>query len=173
MVGARSTITGIASGLSTHAVSLMDAFWPGALTLLLTPQRSLAWDLPMDVPLGVRMPLHPLTLAFLLRSGPLVVTSANLPGIPAPVDVDDALEQLGDAVSVALDAGDLSAGDATGVDVLPSTVVDVTTSPPRIVRPGAVSIAELRRVCPDVEAEDPELPRRVSPSQGQPHEGDE
>ena len=108
----------------------MDAFWPGALTLLLTPQRTLAWDLPMDAPLAVRMPLHPLALALLLKSGPLVVTSANLPGMSAPADVDDALEQLGDAVGVALDAGDLSDGEA-----LPSTVVDVT-GPDRARGPG-------------------------------------
>ncbi len=168
MVGARSTVAGIASGVCEQARILMDAFWPGALTLLLTPQRTLAWDLPMDVPLAVRMPLHPVSLALLRQSGPLVVTSANLPGLAAPFDVDDALEQLGDAVALALDAGDLSGGER-----LPSTVVDATGAQPRVVRAGAVSLADLRRACPDVEAEVPDTPRRVSPSQGQPPEGDE
>jgi tRNA A37 threonylcarbamoyladenosine synthetase subunit TsaC/SUA5/YrdC len=114
------------------------------------------------------MPLHPLALALLRQSGPLAVTAANLPGLAAPVDVDDALEQLGDRVALALDAGDLSDGDA-----LPSTVVDVTSARPRVVRSGAVSLADLRRACPDVEADDPGLPRRVSPSPDPPLEGDE
>ncbi len=167
MVGARSTVTGIASGVCEQARILMDAFWPGALTLLLTPQRTLAWDLPMDVPLAVRMPLHPVALALLRQSGPLAVTAANLPGLTAPVDVDDALEQLGDTVALALDAGDLSGGER-----LPSTVVDVTGDRPRVVRSGAVSLADLRRACPDVEADEHDAPRRVSPLPGQPSEGD-
>lgn len=88
----------------------MEAFWPGPLTLLLAPQPTLAWDLPGSAPLAVRMPLHPLALALLSASGPMVVTTANLSGMPAPTGIDDALEQLGDGVSLALDAGDL-AGD--------------------------------------------------------------
>ena len=168
MVGARSTVAGIASGVSEQARSLMDAFWPGALTLLLTPQRTLAWDLPVDAPLAVRMPLHPVALALLMRTGPLVVTAANLPGLAAPTEMDDALEQLGDAVVVALDAGDLSEDDD-----LPSTVVDVTSATPRIVRVGAVRVSDLRAVCPDVDADETTIPRRVSESQGDRPEGDE
>ncbi len=60
MVGARSTVPGIAARISDDARALMEAFWPGSLTLLLTPQPTLAWDLPRHAPLAVRMPLHPL-----------------------------------------------------------------------------------------------------------------
>lgn len=143
MVGARSTVAGIAARISDEARALMDAFWPGPLTLLMNPQTTLAWDLPGDAPLAVRMPLHPVALALLDRSGPLVVTTANQPGLPAPVDVDDALEQVGENVALALDAGDLSDGST-----LPSTVVDVTGATPRVVRIGEVSVERLRRVCP-------------------------
>ena len=143
MVGARSTMAGIAARISDDAKGLMDAFWPGPLTLLMTPQSTLAWDLPADAPLAVRMPLHPMALALLDRSGPLVVTTANQPGLAAPVDVDDALDQLGDEISLALDAGDLSDGTT-----LPSTVVDVTGSEPVVVRIGELSIERLRRICP-------------------------
>jgi len=125
------------------AQALAERFWPGPLTLLMSPQATLAWDLPSDAPLAVRMPLHPVALALLDRSGPLAVTSANQPGLPAPADVDDALDQLGEDVSLALDAGDLSLGPA-----LPSTVVDVTGSVPRVVRAGEVPIDRLRRVVP-------------------------
>lgn len=148
MVGARSTVPGIAARVPDEARLLMEACWPGALTLLLTPQTTLAWDLPASAPLAVRMPLHPMALALLQRSGPLVVTTANLPGLPAPTDVDDALTQVGDAVALALDAGSLATEPT-----LPSTVVDVTGPVPRVVRQGAVPLETLLRACPTVLAE--------------------
>ena len=58
MVGARSTLAGIASGVSPEAQALIDAFWPGPLTLILNQQPTLAWALPGDAPLSVRMPLR-------------------------------------------------------------------------------------------------------------------
>jgi L-threonylcarbamoyladenylate synthase len=149
MVGARATVAGIAARVPDDARALMDAFWPGSLTLLLSPQPTLAWDLPGDAPLAIRMPLHPVALALLAQSGPLVVTTANQPGIQAPTDVDDAVAQLGDAIGLALDAGDLS-----GAEQLPSTVVDVTGAQPRVVRIGAIPVEQLRRVCPHVLGED-------------------
>lgn len=145
MVGRRATVSGITARVSDQAQRLIDAFWPGPLTVLLSPQPTLAWDLPRDAPVAVRMPLHPLTLALLERTGPLVVTTANLPGLAAPADVDDALEQLGEAVAVALDAGSLLDESA-----LPSSVVDATGENPVVVRVGALSIEDLRRICPDV-----------------------
>lgn len=145
LVGARSTVPGVAARVGDDARALMDAFWPGLLTLLLPPQPTLAWDLPNGAPLAVRMPLHPVALALLAASGPLVVTTANLRGLPAPADVDDALAQLGDSVALALDAGDLT--DESG---LPSTVVDLTGDAPRVVRMGSVSLDALRGACPAV-----------------------
>lgn len=148
MVGRRTTVAGIATRVSDSAARMMDAFWPGPLTLLLTPQPSLAWDLPGNAPVAVRMPLHPLALAVLASTGPLVVTGANLPGLSAPTDVDDALMQLGEAVTVVLDVGSLRDDDA-----LPSSVIDATGDTPVVVRIGALSLDELRGICPDVRAD--------------------
>jgi L-threonylcarbamoyladenylate synthase len=147
MVGARSTVPGIAARVPDDARALMDAFWPGPLTLLLSPQPTLAWDLPPEAPLAVRMPLHPVALALLRQSGPLVVTTANQPGLPAPADVDDAIAQVGGRASLALDTGPLD--DAA----LPSTIVDVTSGVPRVVRLGQIGLDRLGRVCPHVLAE--------------------
>jgi L-threonylcarbamoyladenylate synthase len=153
MVGARSTVPGIATGVTDSARALMDAFWPGPLTVMLTPQPTLAWALPPDLAISVRMPLHPVALALLAATGPLVVTTANVPGIPAPTVVDDALSQLGRQVAIALDAGDL-----TDEDSLPSTVVDATGQVPVVVRVGALPVSELERICavmlPDAEPPD-------------------
>ncbi len=145
MVGGRSTVPGIASRSSDDARALMDAFWPGPLTLLLDPQPTLAWDLPPSSPIAVRMPLHPLALALLAQTGPLVVTTANQPGLMPPTTAEDAISQLGDYAALALDAGDLADEEA-----LPSTVVDVTGERPRVVRIGAISVERLRVVCPHV-----------------------
>lgn len=142
MIGSKSTVAGVATGLTDSARALMDAYWPGLLTVMVRPQSTLAWELPPDAPLSLRMPLHPLALALLAATGPLVATSANIPGLPAPSDADDAIEQIGKAVFITLDAGDLATADA-----LPSTVVDVTGEIPVMVREGAISLAELRAVC--------------------------
>lgn len=150
MVGSLSTVGGIASRVSDPARILMESFWPGSLTLLLSPQSTLAWDMPADAPLAVRMPLHPVALALLAASGPLAVTTANLPGLGAPTDVDDALSQMGGVVALALDAGPLAQDPG-----LASTIVDVTVDPPRIVRPGLVTAEELTRRCPAIVHGDP------------------
>lgn len=145
MVGKRSTVPGIAARLTDDARVLMEGFWPGPLTLLLTAQPSLAWDQPADAPVAVRMPLHPVALAVLTATGPLVVTAANLPGLPAPVTVDDALAQMGDDCALALDAGPLPGGTHGA-----STVVDASAVPPRILRPGALTASQIRECCPSV-----------------------
>ena len=153
MVGSRATVGGIAARVSDDARVLMEAFWPGPLTLLLAPQTTLAWDMPADAPVAVRMPLHPVALALLAATGPLAVTTANLPGLPAPTDVDDALTQVGGDVTLALDAGSLSRGPSASEPGVPaaSTIVDVSVDPPRIVRPGTVSAEELLRRCPSID----------------------
>ena len=152
MVGSRATVAGIASRVSDAARILMESFWPGPLTLLLSPQTTLAWDMPADAPLAVRMPLHPVALGLLAATGPLAVTTANLPGLAAPTDVDDALSQMGGSVSLALDAGALAQDSPVA-----STIVDATGEPPRIVRPGTVTAEELTRRCPTIVHDDPSV----------------
>jgi tRNA A37 threonylcarbamoyladenosine synthetase subunit TsaC/SUA5/YrdC len=91
------------------------------------------------------MPLHPVALELLERTGPLAVSSANRSGQPPGTTIPEARDQLGDAVAVYLDAGP-SAG------AVASTIVDVTVSPPRVLRVGAVSPEQLRGVVPEIEA---------------------
>ena len=141
MVPSATTVSGLAARVSDQARDLMAAFWPGLLTLQLPPQPSLAWSLPAQAPVALRMPLHPLTLALLAASGPLVVTTANRPGMPSPVSADEAIAQIGEWVAIALDAG-----DPPDPDALASTMVDVTVEPIRIARAGAVSAAAIEAV---------------------------
>ena len=142
MVGARATVGGIALRVPDAATALMEAFWPGPLTLLLAAQPTLAWDQPPGAPIAVRMPLHPVALAVLAATGPLAVTAANAAGHDAPTTVDESLDQLGDVAAIVLDAGPLPAG-------LPSTIVDMT-SDPRVVRVGELTIEQIQAVWPSV-----------------------
>jgi L-threonylcarbamoyladenylate synthase len=139
------TLDGIASGVGPAARDLVGAFWPGPLTLLCTAQPSLSWDLGDTFgTVSVRMPLHPVALQLLERTGPLAVTAASPSGRPAPTGCEVARDLFGDAVSVYLDAGPL-AGDAR------STIVDVRGERPRVLRAGAIDLDVLRAVVPDLD----------------------
>jgi tRNA threonylcarbamoyl adenosine modification protein (Sua5/YciO/YrdC/YwlC family) len=111
----------------------MDALWPGPLTLIVHSQPSLAWDLGETAgTVALRVPDHPAALALLSRTGPLAVTSANRTGLAAATTAEAAKYQLGDSVSVYLDAGDSPLGVA-------STIVDATGPALIVVREGGVS----------------------------------
>ncbi|MFF0275540.1 MULTISPECIES: L-threonylcarbamoyladenylate synthase [unclassified Streptomyces] len=128
--------------LPEDARKLIDAFWPGGLTLIVRHRSSLAWDLgETGGTVAVRMPDHALTLDLLSRSGPLAVSSANLTDRPSPQDCDAAQGMLGDSVAVYLDGGRTPGA-------LSSSIVDVSGDTPVLVREGTLSSAQLRTVVP-------------------------
>ncbi|WP_431781261.1 L-threonylcarbamoyladenylate synthase [Streptomyces chumphonensis] len=145
LVGSPNTLHGLVTDFSEAAWELVDAFWPGALTLVARHQPSLTWDLgETGGTVAVRMPLHPVAIELLTDVGPMAVSSANLTGHPAPQDCDAAERMLGDSVAVYLDGGPTP-------DTVPSSIVDVTGKVPVLLRAGALSAAELRAVVPDLE----------------------
>ena len=124
------------------AAALADAFWPGGLTVIV-PQRP---DVPLPAALtggapsiGLRVPDHAAPRALAAAVGPLPTTSANVSGVPEARDATGIVDQLGDAVALVLDGGAAHGGP-------PSTVVDCTVEPPRILRIGAVPVADVERV---------------------------
>ena len=140
LVGSWSVIDGLAAAVSPVARKLVEAFWPGGLSLVVEHAPSLRWDLgDTRGTVMLRMPLHPVALDLLRTVGPMAVSSANRSGSPAATTAAAAVEQLGDDVSVYLDAGESPIGVA-------STVVDLTGDVPRVLREGAVSIDRLREV---------------------------
>ena len=144
LVGSWSTIDGLVSSVSSTTRDLIEAFWPGGLTLIVQQAPSLDWDLgDTRGTVAVRMPLHPVAIELLEQTGPMAVSSANRSGMPPATTAAEAREQLGDAVAVYLDGGPAQAGVA-------STIVDLTGEVPAVVRAGAVSHAALREVVPDV-----------------------
>jgi L-threonylcarbamoyladenylate synthase len=148
LVGSRHTLDGLVYTLPSTARDLVEAFWPGALTIVIEHAPSLQWDLgETNGTVAVRMPLHPVALEVLRETGPMAVSSANKVGQPLPRTAGEARDQMGYSVSVYLDSSQLA-------DIPPSTVVDLTADPPRVLRPGAVSFAELQGIVPGIRPPD-------------------
>jgi len=144
LVGSRHTLDGLVYSLPKAARELADAFWPGALTIMVEHSPSLQWDLgETGGVVAVRMPLHPVALEVLREVGPMAVTTANKIGQPPPVTAEEARDQLEYAVRIYLEAGEAP-------DPAPSTIVDVTGDVPRVLRNGAVPFEKLRDVVPDI-----------------------
>lgn len=136
LVGSWSTIDGLVLGVPPRARTLIEAFWPGGLSLVLPHAPSLNWDLgDTRGTVMLRMPLHPVALELLREVGPMAVSSANRSGLPPATTVDQAREQLADRVGVFLDGG--PAGESA------STIIDLTADEPVLLRVGAVSAAEI------------------------------
>ncbi|WP_062079241.1 L-threonylcarbamoyladenylate synthase [Demequina globuliformis] len=146
------TVAGLGMDVPAAATALMEALWPGALTVIVHAQPSLAWDLgDTHGTVALRMPDHPAALALLKRTGPLAVTSANRTGEPAATTASAAHEQLGASVAVYLDGGDSPLG-------LASTIVDATDPAGlRVVRDGGVPRERLIEIAgADAFAQEPE-----------------
>jgi len=125
------------------------------------------WDLgDARGTVAVRMPLHPVALELLRRTGPMAVSGANKLGRPAATTAADAQEQLRESVSVYLDAGPCA-------DSARSTIVDLTGSVPRVLRAGVVTADQLRKVVPLIDQEpyihpdsaEPEAPQDTESAQ--------
>jgi len=155
------TLDALAESVPDEARELARAFWPGALTIVLPAQPSLAWDLgETNGTVALRMPSDRIALELLAETGPLAVSSANLTGEPAAHDVDDAVRMLGDAVEIYLNGGpvgdvDADASAANGA----STIVDATALASgdgllRILRHGVVTVGQLRSIVGDALADE-------------------
>ncbi len=130
----------LTTDLPDDALRLAADFWPGPLTLVC--RRSSRVPLVATAGLqtvAVRMPDHSLTLDLLQKCRlPLVGPSANLSGRPSPTTAHHVLQDLAGRISAVLDGGPCPVG-------LESTVLDLTTAAPRILRPGAVTREQLAR----------------------------
>ncbi|HEY7053789.1 MAG TPA: L-threonylcarbamoyladenylate synthase [Mycobacterium sp.] len=140
LVGSWQTIDGLAFAVPQTMRELIQAFWPGALSIVVRQAPSLHWDLGEgNGTVMVRMPLHPVAIELLREVGPMAVSSANVSGRPPAITAQDARDQLGDLVEVYLDGGQSQQQAA-------STIVDLTAETPRILREGPVSRDELAQV---------------------------
>ncbi len=127
------------------AYQLAEAFWPGPLTMIL-PRKPIVPDCTtggLDT-VGVRCPDHPVTLAIIQSAGvPIAAPSANTSGRPSCTCVDDVLEDMDGKIAGIVDGGASSVG-------VESTILDLTVTPPRLLRPGGLPLEELTAVVGEI-----------------------
>jgi L-threonylcarbamoyladenylate synthase len=128
-----------------RARALAERFWPGPLTLVVPRAPSVPAELSGGKPtVAIRAPKHSVAQALLAAFGePIAAPSANRYQGVSPTTAEHVVRSLGDVVPLILDGGPCEAG-------LESTVLDLTVTPPTVLRPGALSLAALREILPDV-----------------------
>ena len=142
LIASESQLPEVASEVSDGAYALAKEFWPGALTLVVPRHR----DMPALVAGGgdtiaVRLPDHPCPQTLVQALGaPITGTSANRHDGPEPTSADEVQRQLGNRLSLILDGG-------PSPRAVPSTIVDTTSTPAKVVRLGALTLEELQAVC--------------------------
>ena len=128
-----------------EAYALAERFWPGPLTMIL-PRRD---NVPLRTTggldtVGVRCPDHPMTLAIIRESGiPVAAPSGNTSGRPSPTTAQHMLEDMDGKIDGIVDGGPCSVG-------VESTIIDLTVTPPRLLRPGGLPLEALEEVLGEV-----------------------
>lgn len=122
--------------LNAAARTLAAACWPGALSIICA-LRARRWAIPRTgATLSVRVPDHPIAIELLRRTGPLATTSANRHGEPAGTTADEVFAALGGEVDAIVEGGHCGG--------VASTIIDCTSTTPRVLREGPISAAVLR-----------------------------
>ena len=145
-VGTKEEVERYVTYVSDAAKKCMDAFWPGPLTLVLEVKpNTLATNVTAGLStVGIRMPNHPVALALLQQLGePVAAPSANKSGKPSPTKAQHVADDLEGIIPMVIDGG------ATGIG-LESTVLDMTLTPPVILRPGGITKEMLEPVIGEV-----------------------
>lgn len=142
LIAAVQDLDAIVTAISDLVWSLVTHFWPGGLTLILPKSNAVPSEVSAGPSVAVRMPDFPLARQIIAAVGsPLAVTSANRSGQPNPRTAAEVMSQLGGRIAAVVDGGTCPGG-------IPSTVLDCTADPPRIVRAGAVPTETLREIAP-------------------------
>lgn len=140
LVGSWTTVDGLVREHTAAGRALVEAFWPGGLSLVVNQAPSLPWNLgDTRGTVMLRMPLHPIAIDLLRRTGPMAVSSANISGQEPALTAIRAKQQLGAEAAVYLDGGRATIGK-------PSTIIDLSGTEPRILREGAITAEQIGEV---------------------------
>lgn len=157
-VDGRDMLDRVARSVGVKAELLIQRFWPGPLTLVLERRPEVAMSVSAGLPtVAVRMPRNRIALE-LIRAArtPIAAPSANTSGRPSPTTAAHVLEDLGGRIDLILDGGTTDIG-------IESTVLDVTSDPPMILRPGWITQEMLSEAIGPVELEASDEELRRSP----------
>jgi L-threonylcarbamoyladenylate synthase len=135
IIGDRRALELLTSDLSDAALRIIEAFWPGPLTIIFRPGKSLSGFITSDTGVAVRMPGESFALRLAREVGlPITSTSANVSGLPPARDAATVAAYFGSGLDLIVDGGK-SPGDA------PSTIIDVTGDKVRLLREGPVGLS--------------------------------
>jgi len=139
----------VARHVPNVAWPLLQALWPGDLTVVLPKNPALPDEVTAgESTVAVRVPNHPICLELVTQVGrPLAVTSANLSGQPTPTTAQAVAAQLRPRISLILDGGPSPTDQ-------PSSIVDLSVTPPRLLRQGRLTLEMLRQYLPNLERKD-------------------
>ncbi len=135
----RDDLLPLVNEIPEAADRIMDACWPGGVTLVFQASAALPAILTANTgKIGIRLPQHPVAKALVNQANcPITGTSANISGQPGARQIGDIDSRIIDGVDLVLDAGSLKGGSG-------SSVVDVTVTPPAILREGAVPVSQIK-----------------------------
>ena len=123
--------------LDEYAEKLIDKFMPGPLTIIMKKKDGVSDIVTANSrKVGIRMPEHPVAMQIIKKTGPIVATSANLHSKPDPVTMEEAMEDLGGAVSAYVDGGPCMLGK-------PSTIIWLMNGEIEIIRQGAITMEQI------------------------------
>ncbi|SPP65961.1 L-threonylcarbamoyladenylate synthase [Nitrospira lenta] len=140
-IATRTSLNRLVETISVGDHRLMDAFWPGPLTLVLQKREEVPDIVTAGLPtLAIRMPAHPVARALIREAGvPIAAPSANPFGYVSPTCARHVLDGLGEQVDLILDGGPCPIG-------VESTIVSMFGTRPEILRPGSITLAEIQKV---------------------------
>ena len=136
------------------AYTLAKAFWPGPLTIIMKKGKAIPDEVSAGLDtVAIRFPSHPVAQAVIRAAEtPLAAPSANLSGSPSPTTAEHVMNDMDGRIDAVLDGGECAVG-------LESTVITLAADVPRVLRPGGVTVEQLREVLGEVEVDDAVLPR--------------
>ena len=139
LIGTLEQTSNITSSFPTAANTLSQHFWPGALTLVMNKHPDLPFELTSYPTVGIRMPDHDWLRLLMQSCGPLAATSANISGQPSLLTAQEVLNELDGRVDLLVDGGVCAGG-------IPSSVIDCTLSPVKVLREGGIPEPAIRSV---------------------------
>jgi len=151
LVGEIDQVYLLTEEINLSARTLIEHFWPGALTIVVPKGKNTPELLSAGNSIGIRMPNHPFALELMRKFGPIATTSANLSGRNSPQNAQDVLHQLNNRIPLILDGGKCPGG-------IPSTVIDCSTEEIRVLRQGMIDPIEIEAVLRKSGVDSPIIP---------------
>ncbi len=141
LIGGKNDLTKYIFGVSKKTKKIVNKFWPGPLTIILKKKKIISNVVTAGKnSVGIRVPENSVALALIRALGrPLATTSANISDKPSPATASVAKKYLNNKIDLILDGGKTKLG-------VESTVLDCTTSPPTLLRPGPIPPEEIKKI---------------------------